>query len=211
MILLLPPKDVQNPDENINKVQLKANTLIDRILLLEAALRQPGIVQNLLHIVQGNAAKHGEPTVHGDSLRRHQGSRAEGQDHGREAGEQHNGQPGEERATKVEIFILLGGCTNERYRADYADRVQARAGDDSRIVEEERGEDGSVREVEGGPEEVLLDVAGPVNMERKGKGGGKGRGGDYSSGSVYIVANIVPIVATRPPPRKSHGFKLMSL
>jgi hypothetical protein len=61
---------------------------------------------------------------------------------------------------------LLGGCADEGDGAHHGDCVEACAGEEGGLHEEEGGEDGCLGEVEGGPEGVFLDVAGtPISLK----------------------------------------------
>jgi hypothetical protein len=51
-------QDLNHPDEDVQKVQLKTDALVDNILSDEAALAHASMVQNLLDIVQGESTEH---------------------------------------------------------------------------------------------------------------------------------------------------------
>lgn len=65
---LLPPillhhQYLHHPDEDIEEVQLQANTLVDRVLLDDTPLGQSGVVEHFLHVVQGEATKEGKTSI----------------------------------------------------------------------------------------------------------------------------------------------------
>ena len=54
---------------------------------------------------------------------------------------------------------MLGGCADEGDGTHHGDGVEAGAGEEGWLEEEEGGEDGGLGDVEAGPEGVFLDVA----------------------------------------------------
>lgn len=64
--VLVHGQNLYHADENVQEVQLKRNALVDRVAYHAASLSHLGVVQNLLHIVQGEAAKDGETTIQPD-------------------------------------------------------------------------------------------------------------------------------------------------
>lgn len=67
-----------------------------------------------------------------------------------------------------------------------------------------------MRQVEGSPENVFLDVATCKSAVAVGYTREE-LVGAYLSGSVARVPNIVPTLATRPIPRTTQGFAVKSL
>ena len=55
---------------------------------------------------------------------------------------------------------MLGGCADEGDGTHHGDCVEAGAGEEGGLEEEEGREDGGLGDVEAGPEGVFLDVAG---------------------------------------------------
>ena len=70
---------------------------------------------------------------------------------------------------------MLGGCADEGDGTHHCDGVEAGAGEEGGLEEEEGGEDGGLGDVEAGPEGVFLDVAGKRRLVliRSYTGGGK--------------------------------------
>ena len=117
-------------------------------------------MQNLLRVVQREPAKHRQSTIQPKSLTPHQGAHSSrGEDQRCEAGDGDDGDAGEERSAQVEVFFLLGGSADEGDGAHHCDGVEAGAGEDGGLHEQEGGEDGGLTEVEAGPEGVFLYVA----------------------------------------------------
>ena len=118
------------------------------------------MLQYLLHIIQRKPPKHRQPTIQPNPFTPHQGScSGHGKDQGSETGNSDDGDAGEEGGAEVEVFFLLGGRADEGDGAHHAGRVEAGAGEEGGLEEEEGGEDGGLGDVEAGPEGVFLDVA----------------------------------------------------
>ena len=162
---LLPPvllhgQDLDHSDKNVDEVQLKVDGLVDRILRHEASLSQAGMVENLLHIVQGEATEDSKTAVQPDILSPHQcAGSGGGDDHGSETRQSDNGDTSEEGTTEVHVFIGLCGGADERERAHETCSVETGACEDGGVHEEERGEESGLSDIEGGPEGVFLDIA----------------------------------------------------
>jgi len=118
------------------------------------------MVQNLLDIIQREAAKHRQATIQPDTLTPHQSAGSgSGQGQGSETGDGDDGDAGEQRPAEVEVFFLLGSGADEGDAAHHGEGVEACAGEESGLEEEEGGEDAGLGYVEGGPEGVFRDVA----------------------------------------------------
>lgn len=177
---LLPPllhaQDLDQPDEDVDKVELEADALLDGVPGDHAALGHAGVVQDLLDVVQGEATKDGQTTVQPEVLSPHQGAGSGGgQDQRGESRERNDGNTGEQGATEVEVLFLLGGGTDEGdgtlirvsggnllksfYAYHHSNSVQTSAGEEGRLHEEERRKQSSLRQVEGSPESILGNVA----------------------------------------------------
>lgn len=163
---LLPPvllhsQDLEHANEDVQEVQLEADTLIDSIFLHQAALSQTCVVENLLHIVESEATEDGESSVQPDVLGHGEGAGGGcGEDERGEAGDGDEGHTGEEGTAEVEVFLLLGGGADEGDGSHHGDGVETGAGDESGWEHEEQGrDDGGLGDVEGGPEGVLLNIA----------------------------------------------------
>jgi hypothetical protein len=129
-------EDLHHANEDVDEVQLEADTLVDNITLHVAALGETGMVQDLLDIVEGEATEDGQTTVQPDTLRPHQGAGCgDGKNHGGKTGESDEGDTSEKGTSKVQIFLLLGGGANEGNRAHETDGVETSAGEQSRVVE----------------------------------------------------------------------------
>lgn len=161
---LLPPllhgQDLDHPDEDVDEVQLEVDGLVDGILGHEAALGHACVMQDLLDIVQSEAAEDGKTAVQPDVLSPHQSAGCGCRnDHGGEAGESNNGNTGEERAAEVHVLVGFRSGADECERAHQASSVETGTCEDGGVHEEERGEEGGLSDVEGGPQGVLLDIA----------------------------------------------------
>lgn len=118
------------------------------------------MIQDLLHIIQREAAKDGQAAVEPDALAPHQGPRrGDGHNQRCEAADCDDGHAGQEGTAQVEVFFLLGGCADEGDAAHHGDGVETGAGEEGGLEEEEGGEDAGLGDVEGGPEGVFGDVA----------------------------------------------------
>lgn len=169
---LLHGQDLHHPHKDVDKVQLQRDALVDRVLGQQPPLGEARMVQHLLHVVQREAAEDGQAAVQPDVLGPHEGAGGGGgDDHGRETRERDDGHAREQRAAEVEVLLLLGGGADEGDGAHHAGCVEASAGEDGRVHEEEGGEEGGLAEVEGGPEAVFLDVAGRVGLASSSLGG----------------------------------------
>ena len=117
------------------------------------------MMQDLLHIIQRQPSKYRQTTVKPDAFAPHEracGRR--GQDEGRETGDGDDGEAGEERSAEVEVFFLFGGGADEGDAAHHGDGVEACAGEEGGLEEEEGGEDACLGDVEGCPEGVFGHV-----------------------------------------------------
>ena len=123
-------------------------------------MHNPRVPQYLLHIIKCESSKDCQPTIEPNPLTPHQRPRRCGGKHqGRETGYRDDGHAGQERAAEVEVFFLLGGRADEGDTTHHGDGVEACAGEERGLHEEEGAEEGGLGEVEGGPEPVFHDVA----------------------------------------------------
>lgn len=153
-------QDLYHADEDIEEVQLQRNTLIHHVLPRQAPLRQPRVMQHLLRVVQREASEHGQAAVEPDALGPHEGAGCRGgEDERGEPADGDEGDAGEKRSAEVEVFFLLGGRADEGERTHHGYGVEAGAGEEGGLEEEERGEDAGLDNVETGPKGVFLDVA----------------------------------------------------
>lgn len=99
------------------------------------------------------------PSVQPKVLSEHQCPRSsDRKDQRSQAGQGDNSHTRKQRATKVEVLLLLGSCTNESDRAHHANRVQTSTCENSRAEEHERAQERSLGQVEASPESVLDHV-----------------------------------------------------
>lgn len=153
-------QNLDHADEDVDEVQLEANTLVHNITLDNSALGQARVVEDLLDIVEGEATEDGQTTVKPDALRPHQSAGSSGgQNHGSKTGQSNEGHTSKKRATEVEVLLLLGSSTDEGNRAHKTNGVDTGTSEQSRVVEHQRGEEGGLGQVESGPEAVLHDIA----------------------------------------------------
>lgn len=159
-VVLPHPQNLHHPDEDVEEIQLQADTLVYHILLDHASFGKPGMVENLLHIVEGEATEDRESTIQPDVLCPHQSpGSGRREDEGCESGEGDNDHTGEEGTAKVEVLLLLGRSTNEGDRTHHAHGVKTSSRKKGRRHEQEWREDGGLRNVETGPQRVFLNVA----------------------------------------------------
>ena len=111
------------------------------------------MVQDLLHVVQGEAAEQRETTIQPDVLGKSQCPNGGGGDdkgsktrNGDESGTR------EKRAADVEVLLLLGSGPDEGDSAHHSNGVEAGAGDERAGGEgDERRDESGLGGVEGGP------------------------------------------------------------
>jgi hypothetical protein len=153
-------EDLDHADEDVNEVKLEADTLVDDVTLHVATLGKTGVVQNLLHIIEGEATKDSQSTVQPDALRPHESAGSSGgKDHRSKTGESDDSNTSEEGTTEVQVLLLLSGSTNESNGTHHADSVETSASEDSRVHEHQRREERSLGQVEQSPAAILQDVA----------------------------------------------------
>lgn len=69
---LLHGQNLYHADEDVDEVELKRNTLVDRVGLHETTLAHPGVVEDFLYIVKGETAEDSKSTVKPDVLGPHE-------------------------------------------------------------------------------------------------------------------------------------------
>lgn len=118
------------------------------------------MVEDLLNVVEGKATKYDETAVEPKVLGEHESACGGGGENERsKTGESDNSDTSEERATNVEILLLLGSGTNKGNAAHQTNSVETGASENGGVVEHEGRQKGGLGQVEGGPEGVLGDVA----------------------------------------------------
>lgn len=159
--VLLHHQDLDHADKDVEEVELEGDALVDGVLGEAAGVRQAGVVQHLLHVVQGEAAEDGEAAVQPEVLG--EGERAHGrggQEHGGETGDGDDGGAGEEGTADVQVLLLLSGGTDDGQGAHHGNRVGTGAGEQRHGDKGEHGSDKSgLGGVESCPEGVLGNVA----------------------------------------------------
>lgn len=60
---LLHPQDLDHPDEDVQEVEFEADTLIHHIFPRLAPLRQSGMMQDLLRVIEREASEDRQATV----------------------------------------------------------------------------------------------------------------------------------------------------
>jgi hypothetical protein len=157
---LAHPENLDHPNEDVDEVQFKRDGLVDGIFTDNATLSEPSMLQDLLDVVQREAAEDSQATVQPQILGHHQCAGSGGGDNKRsKAREGDNGDTGEEGTAEVEVLLLLSRGTNEGDGAHHADCVETGTGEKGGLHEHEWREEGSLGDVESRPECVLLDVA----------------------------------------------------
>lgn len=161
----LHAEDLDHADEDVEEVQLEADALVDDIAADETPLGEASVVQDLLDVVEGEAAEDGETAVQPDLLGPHQGAgRSGGEDQRGETGERDDGHTGEERATQVQVLLLLSGGADESDRAHHADSVETGTSEQGGVHEHQGREQRSLGEVERRPKTVFDHIA---NFQRR--------------------------------------------
>ena len=174
-----------------------------------APLGEAGVVQDLLDVVEGEAAKDGQTTVQPDVLSEGEcADRGGGDDEGSEAGGGDDGGTGEEGTADVEVLLLLSSGTDHGESAHHGDSVETGAAEERGRNEGEEGSDkGSLGGVESCPHGVLGDVAVVTKVsirilpyhiwwDRK----------THLSGLMDRVPIMVAKLSARPPIPTTQGF-----
>lgn len=118
------------------------------------------MVQDLLNIIEGETTEDSKTTIQPDTLRPHQSaSSSSGEDHRGKTGESDKNDTSEERSTKVQVFLLLGGGTDKSNRAHHTDSVEASASENRGVHEHQRGQKSSLGQVEQSPAAIFHNVA----------------------------------------------------
>lgn len=163
-------QNLDHADEDVDEVELEADTLVDNVTLHVATLGKTGVVQDLLHIVESEATEDSQTTVQPDALRPHQGAGSSGrEDHGSKTRKSDDGNTSKERTTEVQVFLLLGSSTDEGDGAHHTDSVETSASEDSGVHEHQRREERSLGQVEQSPaaifQYVAIEVVSILNFE----------------------------------------------
>lgn len=158
--VLLHGQNLDHANEDVDKVKLKADGLVDGVTLDQAALAETGVVQNLLDVVEGEATEDDETTVEPEVLSEHESTGGGGgKDQRSETGESDNSNTSKKRTTDVKVLVSLGSGTDKGNAAHQTDSVETGTSENGGVVKHERREEGGLGQVEGGPEGVLGDVA----------------------------------------------------
>lgn len=205
-VVLAHAQDLDHTDEDVDEVQLKADTLVDDILANQASLSHASVVEDLLDIIEGETTEDSETTVQPDLLGPHQSAGgSSGEDKRSETGESDNGHTSEQRSTKVHVLLLLSSGTDESNGTHHSSGVKTSASKNSRVHEHQGRQERGLGDVESGPETILLDVA--SDLSEKDYIGKRMRWRrTYLSGFVYRVPYMVPTLATRPRPITAQGL-----
>lgn len=160
VVTLSHTQNLDHANEDIQEVELKADTLVHNVTLDKTSLGKTGMVQDLLDVVEGEATEDGETTVQPDLLRPHECSCGSGRENkGCEARESDDGDTGKKGTTEVQVLLLLGSSSNESNGTHHADSVEASTSQEGRGHEQERGQDGGLSDVEGSPETIFHEIA----------------------------------------------------
>lgn len=216
-ITLLHSKNLDKAYENVDEVELQGDGLIHHVALHHSAFCHAGVVQNLLHIIERETGEDGKtageevsikkrmlkidemysPSVEPDILRPHQRScGCRGNDQRSKTRESNDSDASQERATKVEILVLLSSRSNEGDGAHDANGVEACASQDGRAEEEHRGKQSSLCDVEACPQTILEHVV----LWRGGAGPhhGTNRGNEADTHHEPRVRRHQPVRPARP-------------
>jgi hypothetical protein len=161
--VLLHGQNLDHANKDVDEIKLKANSLVDGIALDQTTLTETGVVQDLLHIVEGEATENDETTVEPEVLGEHESAGGGGRKNQRsQTRESDNSDTSKKRATNVEVLVCLGSGTDKGNAAHQTDSVKTGACEDGGVVEHEGRQEGGLGQVEGGPEGVLGNVAAGV-------------------------------------------------
>jgi hypothetical protein len=169
------------------------------------------VVENLLHIVEREPAKDGQASIQPDVLREGKCPYCCGGEHeGRKSGNGNESDTSKEGSAEVQVFLLFSCRSNKGDRAHHSYCVESSTGDQCRWChEEKRRKEGTLRDVESGPETILGEIAVPImSICNYGEGG---LGETYLSGLVALVAIMVPMDSPSPPIMTTQGLVAISL
>lgn len=119
------------------------------------------MVQNLLDVVQSKTTENSKTTVQPEALSESESSDSGGgNDEGSETRRSDDSGTSQERTTNVEVLLLLSSSANNGETTHHGNGVEtSTAQKRGRNEGEQRGDEGSLGGVEGGPESVLGDIA----------------------------------------------------
>lgn len=119
------------------------------------------MVQHLLHIIKGEAAKDGQTTVQPNAFG--ESERSNGRGRHNERGQARDGDDGgtrEKRTANVQVLLLLRGGANDGKGSHHGYRVETGAGEERSGNKGQQGSDkGGLCGVEGSPERILGNIA----------------------------------------------------
>lgn len=162
----LPPvvvphsKDLNHTDENVDKIQLEANALVDNIALHHTPLCHAGVGQDLLDVVQGETTEDSETTVQPDFVRPGKGaSGSGGEGEWSKTGKSDDSDTSEQRSTEVQVLLLLSGGADKCERTHHSDGVETSTSEKGGVHEHQGREESGLGDVETGPETILHHIA----------------------------------------------------
>ena len=143
--ITLPPvvvshgQNLNHTNEDVDKVQLEANGLVNNVLADKAPLRHASVVKDLLNVVESETSEDSKTTIQPDFLRPHQstgGGRRK--DKRRESREGNDSHTGKQRRSQVQVLLLLSCGTNESNRAHHSNSVETSTSEKSGVHEHQR-------------------------------------------------------------------------
>lgn len=160
LAVLVGAENLHHADEDVEEVELEGNALVDGVAAHDTTLSQTSMVQNLLDIVEREAAKDSQTTVQPDALGQREGADSSDRQQQRsEARHGDNRSTGQKRAANVQVLLLLSGGANNRQGTHHGDGVETSTGENRhRDKRQQRRNKGGLRGVEGSPQRILGDV-----------------------------------------------------
>lgn len=111
---LLHAQYLYEPDEDVDEVQLQADTLVNCIPLNQATLGKSCTVQDSLYIVKGEAAENRQTAIQPEVLCEGQGSdRCHGKHKRGKTTERNNCDATKEWCSKIQVLLLLSSGANK--------------------------------------------------------------------------------------------------
>lgn len=136
---LLHSENLHHADEDVDEIELQRDALVDRVLLHQATLSKPGVVENFLHVVESEATEDSQTSVEPDVLRPHEcAGGSDRKDERCKTRKRDNSDTREKGTTQIQVLLLLGGCANESDGSHHAHGVQTSACEYTGSEEEHR-------------------------------------------------------------------------
>merc|ERR1712165_378501 len=124
-------KNLSDPDENVDSVDVNTDGIVDRIVFLHSVDRMPfGTMNDLLRIVQHEATKEDQTTVQSHGVYTSPESSSRGEKCACYGAHEDNAKAHGQRATHVQKLVTGCCCGNGCQTTDHACGVPCSPGDD---------------------------------------------------------------------------------